>query len=136
MSTLCSPALSCALDALSASGTRITSEPDPAVLYEGSRLTLSCNSTIGSQLSYTWFFNRSKVTPSTSPSLRLDDSKLVVEPVTPLHAGVYSCMTEATMKPENRSSSSKEVQVVVKGTTTRYSTRYASQPQQIRVRIV
>ncbi|KAG7281947.1 hypothetical protein CRUP_003005, partial [Coryphaenoides rupestris] len=94
--------------------TSITSEPNPAVLYEGSRLTLSCNATHGSQLSYTWFFNRSEVTPLTSPSFRPAGSKLVVDRVTPLHAGIYSCLTEARLKQENRSSSSKEVRVVVK----------------------
>ncbi|CAL8330409.1 unnamed protein product [Lota lota] len=111
--TTASNTLSCALDALSASGTRITSEPDPAVLYEGSRLVLSCDVVVESNLTYTWFFNRSTVTPKTSPSLRPAGSKLVVERVTSLHAGLYSCMTMARLK-ENRTSSSREVQVTVK----------------------
>ncbi|KAJ3614748.1 hypothetical protein NHX12_018318 [Muraenolepis orangiensis] len=94
-------------------GTRINSEPDPAVLYEGSRLVLSCDVTVGAQLSYTWFFNRTKVMPSTSTWLRPTSSKLAVERVTVLHAGVYSCMTQDWLN-ENRSSSSQVMQVHVK----------------------
>lgn len=93
--------------------TRINSEPDPAVLYEGSRLVLSCDVTVGAQLSYTWFFNRTKVMPSTSTWLRPTSSKLAVERVTVLHAGVYSCMTQDWLN-ENRSSSSQVMQVHVK----------------------
>ncbi|CAL8332209.1 unnamed protein product [Merluccius merluccius] len=93
---------------------------DPTVLYEGSRLVLSCDATVESQLSYTWFFNRKNVMNLTSPSLHPTGSKLVVEQVTSLHAGAYSCMTQS-MRKEKRSSSSREVQVVVKV--------YLSQPQ-------
>ncbi|XP_040002003.1 Fc receptor-like protein 5 isoform X2 [Xiphias gladius] len=97
-----------------ASNTRVISEPFPPVTYEGSRIVLSCNVTKGSHLSYTWFFNRKEITPSTSPFFHLSGNKLVMEKVTLEHAGHYSCMAWSTVKDTRRFSSSTKVQVTVK----------------------
>lgn len=93
----------------------MTSDPHPPVLYEASRLILSCDVTKGSHLSYTWFFNRKEVTSSTLPLLRPTGNELVVKNVTTKHAGNYSCMASAMVKDNLRVSSSREVQVIVKG---------------------
>ncbi|XP_078022227.1 Fc receptor-like protein 5 isoform X2 [Epinephelus lanceolatus] len=97
-----------------ASNTRVTSEPFPPVVYEGSHIVLSCSVSKGSHLSYTWFFNRREVTSSTSPLLHLTGNKLVMENVTPEHAGWYSCMAWSTVQDTRRFSSSFEFQVTVK----------------------
>ncbi|CAB1344383.1 unnamed protein product [Coregonus sp. 'balchen'] len=101
------------------SGTMVTSDPDPPILYEGSRLVLSCDVTRGSHLSYTWFYNRQEVTSSpTSPLTPLllwpVGNTLVVERVTAKHAGNYSCMAGTRIKTNSRFSSSGEVTVRVK----------------------
>ncbi|XP_049426899.1 Fc receptor-like protein 5 isoform X2 [Epinephelus fuscoguttatus] len=97
-----------------ASNTRVTSEPFPPVVYEGSHIVLSCSVSKGSHLSYTWFFNRREVTSSTSPLLHLTGNKLVMENVTPEHAGWYYCMAWSTVQDIRRFSSSFEFQVTVK----------------------
>lgn len=78
-------------------------------------MVLSCNVSKGSHLSYTWFFNRKEVTSSASPFLHLTGNKLVMEEVTPEHAGYYSCMAWSSVQDMRRFSSSTEVQVTVKG---------------------
>ncbi|XP_059184330.1 titin-like [Centropristis striata] len=95
------------------SNTHVTSEPFPPAAYEGSRVVLSCSVTKGSHLSFTWFFNRTQVTPSTS-FFNLTENKLVMEQVTPEHAGYYSCMAWSWVQDTKRFSSSSEVQVTVK----------------------
>uniref|UniRef100_UPI0037E8E71F Fc receptor-like protein 5 isoform X2 n=1 Tax=Semicossyphus pulcher TaxID=241346 RepID=UPI0037E8E71F len=97
-----------------ASNTKVVSEPSPAVAYEGSRVVLSCNVTKGSHLSYTWFFNRKELTSSSSPLLHLTGNQLVMENVTPEHAGNYSCMAWSQVHDIRRYSGSSEVQVTVK----------------------
>ncbi|XP_056137069.1 Fc receptor-like protein 5 isoform X2 [Lampris incognitus] len=97
------------------SGTSVTSDPYPPVLYEGSRLVLSCVVTKGSHLSYTWFFNRREVTPSTQNWLRLPGNKLIVEEVSSENAGIYSCLAGTKIMENSMVSSSRELQVVVKG---------------------
>ncbi|XP_028262122.1 Fc receptor-like protein 5 isoform X2 [Parambassis ranga] len=104
-----------------ASNTRVTSEPFPPVAYEGSRVILACDVKTGSHLSYTWFFNRKEVTPSTSTSFHLTGNKLVMEKVTPEQAGDYSCMAWSSVQNIRRFSSSAEVQVIIK--------IYVSQPK-------
>ncbi len=91
------------------------SEPFPPVAYKGSRIVLSCNVTKGTHLSYTWFFNKTEVTSSASPLFHLTGNKLVVEKVTPEHAGLYSCMAWSSAQDVRRFSSSAEVQMTVKG---------------------
>lgn len=95
----------------------MTSEPSPPVLYEGSALVLSCVVTRGSHLSYTWMFNRNEVTSSMFPLVNLTGNKLVMEKVTPDHAGDYSCIAWSRVQDISRFSSSTEVQVTVKGKT-------------------
>ncbi|KAK5866523.1 hypothetical protein PBY51_020709 [Eleginops maclovinus] len=97
-----------------ASNTRVTSEPDPPVAYKGSCIVLNCSATKGSHLSYTWFFNRKEVTSSTSPHFHHTGNKLVMEKVTPEHAGLYSCMAWSMVQNTRRFSSSFEVKVTVK----------------------
>ncbi|XP_071245815.1 Fc receptor-like protein 5 isoform X4 [Salvelinus alpinus] len=101
------------------SGTMVTSDPDPPILYEGLRLTLTCDVTKGSHLSYTWFYNRQEVTSSpTSPLTPLllwpVGNTLVVERVTTKHAGNYSCIAGTRMQTNSRFSSSREVTVRIK----------------------
>ncbi|XP_054460459.1 brother of CDO isoform X2 [Anoplopoma fimbria] len=97
-----------------ASNTRVTSEPFPPVTYEGSRIVLSCSVAKGSHLFYSWFFNKKEVTSLTSPLLLLTGNKLVMEEVTPEHAGYYSCMAWSRVQDTRRFSSSSEVKVTVK----------------------
>ncbi|XP_049575823.1 Fc receptor-like protein 5 isoform X2 [Syngnathus scovelli] len=97
-----------------ASHTRLYSDPSPAVLYEGSRMVLSCDAAKGSHLSYSWFFNRTHVTSTTSPGLHITGNKLVIERATAEHAGYYSCMAWSRVQDVQRFSSSSEVKVAVK----------------------
>ncbi|XP_074540610.1 Fc receptor-like protein 5 isoform X2 [Halichoeres trimaculatus] len=94
--------------------TRVLSDPFPPVTYEGSRIILSCNVSKGSHLSYTWFFNRKEVTPSTSPVLHLTGNKLVLENVTPEQTGSYYCMAWSQVHDIRRFSTSSEMLVTVK----------------------
>ncbi|KAM3623792.1 uncharacterized protein V6R79_015556 [Siganus canaliculatus] len=93
---------------------RVTSDYFPPVAYEGSTFILNCNVSKGSHLSYTWFFNRKEVTSSDSPFFHLVGNTLLMEKVTPEHAGVYSCMAWSNVQDIRRFSSSPEVQVTVK----------------------
>nr|XP_020451851.1 Fc receptor-like protein 5 isoform X2 [Monopterus albus] len=97
-----------------ASNTRVTSEPFPPVAYEGSRVILSCDVAKGSHLSYTWFFNKQEVTSSVSPFFHPTGNKLVMEMVTPEHAGWYYCEAWSIVQGNKRVSSSTVVQVTVK----------------------
>ncbi|XP_055014428.1 Fc receptor-like protein 5 [Boleophthalmus pectinirostris] len=94
--------------------TRITSEPFPPMAYEGSRLVLCCNVSRGSHLSYSWFFNRREVLPSSSPLLRSQGNSLVIDRVQPEHEGPYYCMAWSTVQDIKRFSSSREVHLTVK----------------------
>lgn len=93
--------------------TRVTSEPFPPVAYEGSRFSLRCRVAVGSHLSYTWFFNRTEVKPSSLFSPRGDE--LVIEKVSQQHAGYYSCLAWSMVQDTKRYSSSTMVQLTVKG---------------------
>ncbi|XP_041641835.1 Fc receptor-like protein 5 [Cheilinus undulatus] len=97
-----------------ASNTIVVPDPSPPVIYEGSHVILSCNVSKGSHLQYTWFFNRKELTSSTSSSMHLTGNKLVLENVTPEHAGNYYCMAWSQVQDIRRFSSSSEVQVTVK----------------------
>ncbi|XP_019115667.2 Fc receptor-like protein 5 isoform X2 [Larimichthys crocea] len=94
--------------------TIVTSEPSPPVVYEGSRIVLSCNVKKGTHLFYTWVFNRKELTSSTTPFFNFTGNKLVIGKVTPEHAGSYYCMAWSMVKDIRRFSSSTEVQVIVK----------------------
>lgn len=96
------------------SNTRVTSDPFPPVAYEGSSFVLSCDVQTGSHLSYTWFFNKTEVMSSALTFFRLTGNKLVLESVTPEHAGDYSCMAWSMVQGISRFSSSTEVQVTIK----------------------
>ncbi|XP_077575746.1 Fc receptor-like protein 5 isoform X2 [Stigmatopora nigra] len=94
--------------------TRINSDPSPAILYEGSRLVLSCDVAMGSHLSYTWFFNRKKMNSPTSQQLHFTENKLVIERATPDHGGYYTCMAWSRVRDVKRFFTSSDVKVVVK----------------------
>lgn len=96
------------------SDTTLTSEPSPPVVFEGSRMVLSCAVARGSHLSYTWFFNRREVTSSTFPLLQVKGNKLVIEGVTQEHDGGYYCMAWSSVQDIRRFSTSTELQVSVK----------------------
>ncbi|KAG8015163.1 Fc receptor-like protein 3 [Nibea albiflora] len=99
------------------------------IVYEGSRVVLSCNAKKGTHLSYTWVFNMKELTSSTTPFFNFTGNKLVIGKVTPEHAGSYYCMAWSMVKDIRRISSSTEVQVIVKegasyrGNVTCWSTR-------------
>ncbi|XP_013869460.1 Fc receptor-like protein 5 isoform X2 [Austrofundulus limnaeus] len=103
-----------------ASNTRVTSEPSPPTVYEGSGIILRCDADRGSHLFYTWFFNRKEVTPSTS-GFHLTGNQLLMEGVTPEHAGTYYCIAWSVVQDIRRFSTSTEVTVTVKV--------YASKPE-------
>lgn len=90
------------------------SEPFPPAAYEGSRLVLSCSAARGSHLSYAWFFNRKELSSSSSFS-QASGNKLIMEKVTPKHAGYYYCMAWSMVQNTRRFSSSTEVLLVIKG---------------------
>ncbi|KAM9314589.1 Fc receptor-like protein 5 [Pholidichthys leucotaenia] len=96
------------------SNTKVISEPFPPVVHEGSRIILRCETQSGSHLSYTWFFNRKEITPSRSSLFHPTENKLVMERVTPQHAGSYYCMAWSTVYDIRRFSTSAEVKVIVK----------------------
>ncbi|KAK7930243.1 hypothetical protein WMY93_006638 [Mugilogobius chulae] len=100
------------------SETRVTSEPFPPVVYEGSRLVLHCNVSQGSHLSYSWFFNRKEMQPFASPLHRIQGNSLVMEKVRPEHRGHYACMAWSSAQDIKRFSSSREVQLTVKDLVT------------------
>ncbi|KAM7418720.1 hypothetical protein PAMA_016039 [Pampus argenteus] len=93
--------------------TSVTSEPSPPVAFEGSRIVLICDVKNGSHLSYMWFFNKEKIKSSTS-LLHSTGNRLVMENVTPQHAGYYYCMAWSSVEDKSRFSSSTEVNVEVK----------------------
>lgn len=97
------------------SNTRVFSQPFPPVVYEGARLVLSCSTARGSHLSYIWFFNRKELS-SNSSFAQASGNKLIMEKVTPGHAGYYSCMAWSRVQDTRRFSSSTEVRLVIKGT--------------------
>ncbi|KAM7008932.1 Fc receptor-like protein 5 isoform 2-T3 [Tautogolabrus adspersus] len=97
-----------------ASNTRVISEPFPPVAYEGSHVVLSCNVTRGSHLQYSWFFNRKELTHSASPFTHITGNELMLENVTPEHAGNYYCMAWSQVHDIRRFSSSLEVLLTVK----------------------
>lgn len=96
------------------SNTRVFSEPFPPLAYEGSRVVLSCNTARGSHLSYTWFFNRKELSSSSSFA-QARGNKLIMERVTPKHAGYYYCMAWSRVQNTRRFSSSTEVLLIIKG---------------------
>lgn len=79
-------------------------------------MALSCDAEMGSNLSYSWFFNRKEITSSTSLPFHFVENKLLVERVTPEYAGNYSCSAWSSVNEIKRISSSTEVQVTIKGT--------------------
>lgn len=79
-------------------------------------MVLSCTVTKGSHLFYTWYFNREEVTNATSPLLHISGNKLVIEKVTPEHAGSYYCVAWTKVQEIMRVSSSTDFKVAVKGT--------------------
>ncbi|XP_016894142.1 Fc receptor-like protein 5 isoform X3 [Cynoglossus semilaevis] len=95
------------------SHTTVSSEPSPAVAYEGSRVVLQCDAT-GSNLSYTWYFNQEEVTPSTGPLFHTTGNQLVLDELTPEHSGLYSCYAWSVLEDIRRVSVSRELRVTVK----------------------
>ncbi|XP_030599762.1 Fc receptor-like protein 5 isoform X2 [Archocentrus centrarchus] len=96
------------------SNTRVVSEPFPPVAYEGSHMALSCEVESGSHLSYSWFFNRKEITSSTSTPFYLIGNKLLMERITPEHAGYYYCSAWTRVNDSMSTSISTEVQVTIK----------------------
>ncbi|XP_036441899.1 Fc receptor-like protein 5 isoform X2 [Colossoma macropomum] len=94
-------------------GTHLVSDPDPPVIYEGKRFTLSCHVSKGTHLAYIWYHNKQKVT-SPSSLHRLSGNTLTVDRATESHAGYYVCTATNQMGNISRASSSLEVNVVVK----------------------
>ncbi|XP_043108822.1 Fc receptor-like protein 5 isoform X2 [Puntigrus tetrazona] len=94
-------------------GARLSSEPDPAVIYEGQKLVLRCLVRKGTRLSFTWYQDAQLVT-SSSELHRLSGDTLTVERATAVHAGIYSCTAQNQMSVNPRFSSSRNLHVTVK----------------------
>ncbi|XP_053713649.1 Fc receptor-like protein 5 [Synchiropus splendidus] len=96
------------------SETVVTTEPSPLVVFEGFRFVLSCGVMKGTHLYFTWFFNRTEVTSTTSPLLNITGNKLVVSNATAEHAGSYYCIAWSQVQNTRRFSSSTEIVVGVR----------------------
>ncbi|XP_066504002.1 Fc receptor-like protein 5 isoform X2 [Hoplias malabaricus] len=94
-------------------GTKLVSDPEPPVIYEGAQFTLSCYVRKGSHLSYLWYHNKENVA-SHSPFHHFSGNTLTVEKASERHAGYYSCLATNKLGNFSTSSSSTEVSVVVK----------------------
>ncbi|XP_047222637.1 Fc receptor-like protein 5 isoform X1 [Girardinichthys multiradiatus] len=95
------------------SNTRVTFEPSPPVVYEGSRIRLSCDAEQGSHLNYTWYFNRKEITSSNS-GFSIAGNKLVMEKVTLEQEGNYNCIVWSVVQDTSRYSTSAEITLTVK----------------------
>ncbi|XP_065115301.1 Fc receptor-like protein 5 isoform X2 [Paramisgurnus dabryanus] len=93
-------------------GVSLSSEPDPAIIYEGERLVLSCLVKKGSYLSFLWYHNKQEVT-SQSKLYQLSENTLTVERAGEQHAGIYSCTASNQIEDSPRFSSSQNLNVYV-----------------------
>ncbi|XP_076879679.1 Fc receptor-like protein 5 isoform X2 [Brachyhypopomus gauderio] len=94
-------------------GSYLISEPNPPIIYEGAGFTLRCRVRKGTYLTYMWYHNKQRVSPS-SPDYRLSGNTLTVDQAGDAHAGTYSCVAQNDIKDNRRHSSSADVTVVVK----------------------
>ncbi|XP_026130504.1 uncharacterized protein LOC113110608 [Carassius auratus] len=94
-------------------GVRLSSDPDPAILYEGQKLVLRCLVRKGTHLSFTWYHNKQEVN-SSSELHRLSGDSLTMDRVTEMHAGIYSCTARNQMTVNPRFSSSQSLHVTVR----------------------
>ncbi|KAK2874717.1 hypothetical protein Q8A67_021870 [Cirrhinus molitorella] len=94
-------------------GARLTSDPDPPMVYEGQNLVLRCLVRKGTHLSFIWYHNKQEVN-SSSELYRLSGDTLTVDGVSEMHAGTYSCTAQNQMTVNPRFSSSRNVHVIVK----------------------
>ncbi|XP_048871488.1 Fc receptor-like protein 5 isoform X2 [Brienomyrus brachyistius] len=88
-------------------GASLLPEPDPPTLYEGQMLTLSCRVQRGSHLTYSWLHDGRQLPDSPL------GGNLTISPVTPKHAGNYSCAARNDMT-SSHVSHSRDVPVVVR----------------------
>ncbi|XP_059393444.1 neogenin [Carassius carassius] len=94
-------------------GVRLSSDPDPAILYEGQKLVLRCLVRKGTHLSFTWYHNKQEVN-SSSELHRLSGDSLTMDRATEMHAGIYSCTARNQMTVNPRFSSSQSLHVTVR----------------------
>ncbi|XP_039545929.1 Fc receptor-like protein 5 isoform X1 [Pimephales promelas] len=94
-------------------GARLSSDPDPPVLYEGQTFTLRCLVRKGTHLSFTWDHDQQEVNAS-SQHYRLSGDALTVDAASERHAGTYSCTAQNIMEVNPRFSSSQNLRVTVK----------------------
>ncbi|XP_016105153.1 uncharacterized protein [Sinocyclocheilus grahami] len=94
-------------------GARLSSDPDPAIVYEGQKLVLRCLVRKGTHLSFTWYHDTQLVN-SSSELHRLSGDALTVDGATEMHAGIYSCTAQNQMTVNPRFSSSRNLHVTVK----------------------
>ncbi len=92
-------------------GARLSSDPDPAVVYEGQKLVLRCLVRKGTHLSFTWYHDTQLVNSS---AVQLSGDALTVDGATEMHAGIYSCTAQNQMTVNTRFSSSPNLHVMVK----------------------
>ncbi|XP_067860170.1 Fc receptor-like protein 5 isoform X2 [Heptranchias perlo] len=95
-------------------GVMVNSTPDPPVLEVQSKLTLSCFVKQGSNVTYQWYFNNQKIS-LLSPSVKINQSKLVINDVSLNDTGGYQCeaSNQFDMKTFRITSNSTEVTVKV-----------------------
>ncbi|KTF80167.1 hypothetical protein cypCar_00031418 [Cyprinus carpio] len=94
-------------------GAQLSSDPDPAIIYEGQKLVLRCLVRKGTHLSFTWYHNTQEL-DSSSELHRLSGDALTVDGATEMHAGIYSCTAQNQMTVNPRFSSSRNLLVTVK----------------------
>ncbi|XP_078081754.1 contactin-4-like isoform X2 [Mustelus asterias] len=93
-------------------GVRINSIPDPPILKVHSKLTLSCFVKQGSNVTYQWYFDEQELLPS--PSVRINQSSLVIDHVNFNDMGTYKCKASNEFNMETFRINSSSIEVTVK----------------------
>uniref|UniRef100_UPI00398EF1F5 Fc receptor-like protein 3 isoform X2 n=1 Tax=Pristiophorus japonicus TaxID=55135 RepID=UPI00398EF1F5 len=96
-------------------GVMVISTPDPPVLKVRSKLTLRCFVKQGSNVIYKWFFDQQEIRLS-SPSVKINQSNLVIDNVSLSDTGGYHCEASNTINRQIFRITSNSTEVTVKGT--------------------
>uniref|UniRef100_UPI00398F085E Fc receptor-like protein 5 isoform X1 n=2 Tax=Pristiophorus japonicus TaxID=55135 RepID=UPI00398F085E len=94
-------------------GVMVISTPDPPVLKVRSKLTLRCFVKQGSNVIYKWFFDQQEIRLS-SPSVKINQSNLVIDNVSLSDTGGYHCEASNTINRQIFRITSNSTEVTVK----------------------